>query len=123
MLWEATVHAEDGELFWGVVGIEVRQEVESKVASSPPSRGKPLPPPTKRSVEKSPDVKVSAEDEAARKLKLAKMFDEDVLKAQASGDMRAANNLRERAKARYAEIVKQYPNTKAAREAQELLDK
>jgi TolA-binding protein len=37
--------------------------------------------------------------------------------------MREANSLRRLAKARYAEIVKQYPNTRAAREAQELLDK
>ncbi len=51
------------------------------------------------------------------------MFDEDILKAQARGDMREANYLRERAKSRYAEIVERYPKTKAAREAQELLDK
>jgi hypothetical protein len=49
------------------------------------------------------------EKEAARKLKLAKILDNDGLK--------------DKAKKRYEEIVKKYPKTKAAKEAKELLEK
>jgi hypothetical protein len=52
---------------------------------------------------------VKAEREAASNLKLAKML--------------GADGLKDKAQARYQEIVKRYPNTKAAQEARELLDK
>ncbi len=51
----------------------------------------------------------TAEHAAARKLKLAKLL--------------AADGLTDKAKARYQEIVKKYPDTKAAKEAKELLEK
>lgn len=51
----------------------------------------------------------TAEQDAARKLRLAKMM--------------ANDGLTDKAKTRYQDIVKSYPNTKAAQEAKELLEK
>jgi tetratricopeptide (TPR) repeat protein len=53
--------------------------------------------------------RAKAEQEAASNLKLAKMLE--------------ADGLKDKAHARYQEIVKRYPKTKAAQEARELLDK
>ncbi|HEV3203540.1 MAG TPA: hypothetical protein VGY77_04115 [Gemmataceae bacterium] len=85
-------------------------EDEAAVAPKPPDKT----PPKDQSKEKPPETKPGEkaqqlEQEAARKLKLAKMF--------------AADGLADKAKARYKEIVEKYPGTKAAKEAQELLEK
>jgi TolA-binding protein len=52
---------------------------------------------------------VKAEEEAARKLRLAKRLE--------------ADGVKDKAKGRYQDIIRQCPKTKAAQDAQELLEK
>jgi hypothetical protein len=85
-------------------------EDEAAVAPKPPDKTPPKDQPKDKPPETKPEEKAQqVEQEAARKLKLAKMF--------------AADGLVDKAKARYKEIVEKYPGTKAAKEAKELLEK
>lgn len=82
-------------------GDEVTPKAGDKPKEKPKEEPKPEPKPA--------DKAEKAEQDAARKLKLAKML--------------AADGLVDKAKARYKEIVEKYPGTKAAKEAKELLEK
>jgi hypothetical protein len=63
------------------------------------------------------------EVEGARKLVLAKKLIEESKIEKLRGNTRQANAVIERVKLRLGEIIKTYPKTKAAAEAEELLDK
>jgi hypothetical protein len=74
-----------------------------------PDKVKPSDKPADKPADKPEDAAEKMERDAARLLKLAKML--------------AADGLTDKAKARYQEIVKKYPSTRAAKEAKELLEK
>lgn len=85
-------------------------EDEATLPAKPPDKTPPKDKPKDKPPETKPEDKAQQlEQEASRKLKLAKMF--------------AADGLIDKAKARYKEIVEKYPGTKAAKEAKELLNK
>jgi hypothetical protein len=64
-----------------------------------------------------------AEVEGAHKLALPKRLVQDGQREKSKGNIREANALFERAKLRLQEIIRTHPKTKAAAEAEELLDK
>jgi S1-C subfamily serine protease len=74
------------------------KEVQTSASEPPPAKEKP-----------EEDAAAKAEKDASRKLKLAKMLQE-------GGKIDSA-------RARYQDIIKTYPKTKAAEEARQLLDK
>jgi serine/threonine protein kinase len=72
---------------------------------------------------KREEAKQKAETDAASKLKLAKkLIEEDARTAREEGDTAAERRLREKYIEALREVVKKYPETKAAKEAQQLLD-
>jgi hypothetical protein len=64
----------------------------------------------------------NSEAEAARKLALPKRLVQDGHREKTKGNIREANALFKRANLRLQEMIKTYPNTKAAAEAKDLLD-
>jgi TolA-binding protein len=91
-------------------------EEDEKVAEEPtPKRPTKTKPKKEEDAEeakpeaKSEEKPDKTEEEAARKLKFAKMFERD--------------GLLDKAKEKYKEIVKKYPDTKAAKDAKKLLEK
>jgi hypothetical protein len=80
-------------------------------AAKPADKVKPKDkPPADKPADTKPESKAEkAEKDAASSLRVAKKL--------------AADGLVDKAKARYKEIIEKYPNTKAAKEAQQLLDK
>lgn len=85
----------------GKVNLDPADVIAAGEAEAKPDKGQSPPKPT--------DGKVQAEEEAARKLKLAKML--------------AADGLTSKARIRFEEIVSKFPETKAAAEARQLLEK
>jgi flagellar biosynthesis/type III secretory pathway protein FliH len=80
----------------------------------------------KRKAEEEARKKADAEarqEDAARQLKQARDLVDRIKLARLEQDDRQADKLRERAEQRLQEIVKKYPETQAAVEARELLDK
>jgi TolA-binding protein len=101
-------------------GGDAEEKTEDNADTEKTTKTKPKPKPDKTKpkegddTEEKPEAKPEDkgdkdEQDAARKLKLAKMLERDGLK--------------DGAKKRYKEIIKKYPDTKAAKEAKELLDK
>jgi hypothetical protein len=82
------------------------EEIPKTTAKDPPKEKDKLKPPDKKPPESAGD---KSEQEAASKLKYAKKLQEE--------------GVVDKAKERYQEIVKKYPKTEAAKEAQKLLDK
>jgi hypothetical protein len=85
------------------------EEAATAKADKPPAKEKKpakVQPPPEPKVEDTPE---KAEQDAARKLRLAKTLEKE--------------GVVDKAKIRYQEIVKKFPETKAAKEARELLDK
>jgi serine/threonine protein kinase len=75
-------------------------------------------------VRKREEAKQKAETDAAAALKLAKkLIDEDARAARDAGNTAEERRLREEYPKALRELVKKYPETKAAKDAQELLDK
>jgi WD40 repeat protein len=64
-----------------------------------------------------------AETEAARKLKLVKQIVEDSKEERRKQNLTTANDLTKKAKEGFEKLIKDYPGTKAAAAAQEILDK
>ena|SRR5260370_26894456 len=64
-----------------------------------------------------------AELDGARRITLAKKLVADSQIEKTNGNLKGANTLKEKAKLRLQEIIWKYPKTKAATEAEELLDK
>jgi hypothetical protein len=63
-----------------------------------------------------------AEYDAIRKLKLARVLEDDAREEQAQGHRAKADGLRAKAKAYYQDIIEKYPGTQGATDAQSLLD-
>jgi S1-C subfamily serine protease len=105
--------AEAGGLEMSVDVSEVRAFLASKVVKAllgpVEEAAKPAPAPKPAPAVKPADDADQAEQDAARKLKLARALADD--------------GLVDKARARYEEIIKAHPKTKAAQEAQGLLDK
>ena len=64
----------------------------------------------------------SAEYDAARKLRLVRNLAKDALEEKARGNFAGAEKLQGKAEARYQEIVRDFPGTQGAADAQALLD-
>jgi hypothetical protein len=64
----------------------------------------------------------SAEYDAARKLRLVRSLAKDALEEKANGNFAGAERLLAKAQARYQEIVRDFPGTQGAADAQALLD-
>jgi hypothetical protein len=75
-----------------------------------------------KELQRTTEAKVKAEYEAARKLSIARRLARGGQEEEAGGNSREAERLRGQAAEHYREIVKSFPGTQAAAEAQALLD-